>query len=104
MRFPKIGSRKGPGMTSFDPQIDLQIDLQIDPQIDLQTGPQMSPDDHIQDLRYPYAQNRHYLTLLLIFVRQIVSRPRIGYARLLSPRNKEMVIGRGRFLLGYKPR
>ena len=38
MRFPKIGSRKGPEMTRIDPRIDPQID----PQIDLQTGPEMA--------------------------------------------------------------
>ena len=38
------------------------------------------------------VQNRPYLVFLLVLLREKGSRPEIGYARLLVPRNKVMVV------------
>ena len=38
------------------------------------------------------VQNRHFYTFLLVLLREYVSRPKIGYARLVVARNNIMVI------------
>ena len=66
--------------------------LESTPQTPSQTGPEMSPDLRYPDLRYPNLRIRPYLGFLLLLLREYVSGPRIGYARLVNARNILMVI------------
>ena len=63
-----------------------------------QTGPEMSSDPRYPDLRYSMVQNEPYLTFLLVLLREYLSRPRIGYARLVKASNILMVVR----IAGYK--
>ena len=96
MRFPEIGLE----LTRIDPRIDLKSTLPDR----VPDGPEMASDTLYPDLRYPMVRIRAYLTLLLIFGAQKVSRPRIGYARLLVPSYYKAVTGTSRSFLRYKPR
>ena len=74
------------------PELTLELTQNRPSQTVSPDGPEMASDSLYPDLRYPMVQNEAYYALLLVLLREYASGPRIGYARLVSPRNRLMVI------------